>query len=34
MTSVIDVPGNHFTITEAHADSTAKVVADWLAEFE
>jgi thioesterase domain-containing protein len=34
MTSVIDVPGNHLTITEAHADSTAKVVADWLAEYE
>jgi acyl transferase domain-containing protein/thioesterase domain-containing protein len=34
MTSVVDVPGNHFTIAEAHAGSTAKAVADWLMEFE
>jgi thioesterase domain-containing protein/acyl carrier protein len=29
--SVIDVPGNHFTMMEAHAASTAGAVREWLA---
>jgi hypothetical protein len=35
MTSVVDVPGNHFTILEARrVESTAKVVDNWLIGFE
>ncbi|MGW3432547.1 type I polyketide synthase [Streptomyces melanosporofaciens] len=29
--SVADVPGNHFTMMEKHADSTAQAVEDWVA---
>ncbi|WDT53149.1 type I polyketide synthase [Streptomyces sp. G7(2002)] len=29
--TVTDVPGNHFTMMEDHAGSTAKTVADWMA---
>jgi len=28
--TVVDVPGDHFTMMEGHADSTARAVADWL----
>jgi thioesterase domain-containing protein len=35
MTSVVDVPGNHYTILESqYVGSTAKVVGNWLIDFE
>jgi thioesterase domain-containing protein len=30
--TVIDVPGNHFTMMAEHADTTARAVSEWLAE--
>ncbi|AXB42467.1 hypothetical protein A4R43_07940 [Amycolatopsis albispora] len=30
--STVDVPGDHFTMLEAHSDSTARTVHDWLRE--
>jgi hypothetical protein len=30
--TVVDVPGNHFTMIETHADATAQVIDDWLAD--
>jgi hypothetical protein len=29
--TVVDVPGNHFTIMQKYADATAQAVSDWLA---
>ena len=29
--TVVDVPGNHFTIIEEHAETTARAVSEWLA---
>ncbi|CAM5288495.1 putative protein OS=Streptomyces antimycoticus OX=68175 GN=SANT12839_089620 PE=4 SV=1 [Streptomyces antimycoticus] len=30
--TVIDVPGNHFTMMENYADTTAQAVEDWVAD--
>jgi acyl transferase domain-containing protein/acyl carrier protein len=32
--TVVDVPGNHFTMMGDHADTTARVVNEWLAEMQ
>ena len=30
--TVLDVPGDHFTMMTEHADTTARAVSEWLAE--
>jgi thioesterase domain-containing protein len=32
--TVVDVPGNHFTMMTEHAVTTAQVVSDWIAELK
>ena len=31
--TVVDVPGDHFTIMAAHAETTTQAVSEWLAAF-
>jgi len=32
--TVVDVPGDHFTMMGDHADTTAQAVNEWLAELK